>query len=293
MINKIQTKLYFLSLSIFIVLTDQFTKYLMFYNYKKFINKDFLLFKLDFVKNYGAAFNIFSGNRIFLSLISIIFSILLIYLIFKKNNLNILDLYSYSFILGGTIGNGIDRILKGFVIDFINLNTINFPVFNIADISINIGFIFLGLASISEMIDHTQTSWIYVDHSSLFNWLFYSFLSLGLTCLSISVIKNKFIQKTNFCISLCSIISYFLFDKSICLLFQVIISILLIINWQRVFKDWLFVLYPLFGIFFTTLFGTRLSISGDQFWHVLIGPSGTISVITFYLVLKRSDKKFT
>lgn len=154
------------------------------------------------------------------------------------------------------------------------------------------GFIFLGLASISEMIDHTQTYWIYVDHSSLFNWLFYSFLSLGLTFLSISVIKNKFIQTTNFLISLCSIISYFLIDKNITLLFQVIISILLIINWQRFFKDWLFILYPIFGIFFTTFFGTRLSISGDQFWHILIGPSGTISVVTFYLVLKRSDKKF-
>jgi len=143
MINKIQTKIYFLSLSIFIVLIDQFTKYLMFYNKKLFINKDFVLFKLDFVKNYGAAFNIFSGSRIFLSLISILFSILLIYLIFRKDTLSSIDLYSYSFILGGTIGNGVDRILKGFVIDFINLNIINFPVFNIADISINIGFIFL------------------------------------------------------------------------------------------------------------------------------------------------------
>ena len=143
MITKIQTKLYFLSLSIFIILIDQFTKYLMFYNYKTFINKDFLLFRLDFVKNYGAAFNIFSGNRIFLSCISIIFSILLTYLILRKNSLNSIDLYSYSFILGGTIGNGMDRILRGFVIDFINLNFINFPVFNIADISINIGFIFL------------------------------------------------------------------------------------------------------------------------------------------------------
>ena len=143
------------------------------------------------------------------------------------------------------------------------------------------------------MLDHTQTSWIYVDHSSIFNWLFYSFLSLGLTCLSISIVKNKFIQITNFCISLCSIISYFLFGKTIALLFQVIISILLIINWQRVFKDWLFILYPIFGIFFTTFFGTRLSISGDQFWHVLIGPSGTISVLTFYLVLTRSCKNFT
>ena len=143
MINNIQTKLYFLSLSIFIIFIDQFTKYLMFYNYKIFINKDFLLFRLDFVKNYGAAFNIFSGNRIFLSLISIIFSIILIVLILRKNTLNSNELYSYSFILGGTIGNGIDRVIKGYVIDFINLNIINFPVFNIADISINIGFILL------------------------------------------------------------------------------------------------------------------------------------------------------
>ena len=143
MIINIKTKLYFVSLSIFIVLIDQFTKYLMFYNKKLFVNKDFLLFKLDFVKNYGAAFNILSGSRVFLSLISIIFSILLIYLIFRKNTLNPFDLYSYSFILGGTIGNGIDRIYRGFVVDFINLNFINFPVFNIADIAINIGFIFL------------------------------------------------------------------------------------------------------------------------------------------------------
>ena len=140
---KLLTKLYFISLSIFIILLDQFTKYLMFNNYKKLINKDFLLFRLDLVKNYGAAFNILSGSRIFLSFISIIFSILLIYLIFRKNNLNLIDLYSYSFILGGTVGNGMDRILKGFVIDFINLNIINFPVFNLADISINIGFVLL------------------------------------------------------------------------------------------------------------------------------------------------------
>ncbi len=143
MINKIQTKLFFLSLSIFIILIDQFTKYLMLYNNKIFINKDFLLFRIDFVKNYGAAFNIFSGSRIFLSSISVIFSILLIYLIIRKSTSNTFDLYSYSFILGGTIGNGMDRLFKGFVIDFINLNIINFPLFNIADISINIGFIFL------------------------------------------------------------------------------------------------------------------------------------------------------
>jgi signal peptidase II len=144
MIYKIQTKLYFFCLSFFIILIDQISKYLMIYNQKILLNKDFLLFRLDFVKNYGAAFNILSGSRIFLSFISITFSIFLIYYILKKKNtLNLLNLYSYSFILGGTFGNGIDRIFKGFVVDFINLNMINFPVFNIADISINIGFILL------------------------------------------------------------------------------------------------------------------------------------------------------
>ena len=148
MINKFQLKFYFLSLSIFIVLIDQFTKYLMFHNYKIFMKKDFILFRLDFVKNYGAAFNLFSGSRVFLSIISIFFSIILIYLILKKNLPKFYSLYSYSFILGGTIGNGIDRIFKGFVIDFINLNFIDFPVFNIADISINIGFIIIIFSSL-------------------------------------------------------------------------------------------------------------------------------------------------
>ena len=143
MINKIQTKLHFLSLSIFIILVDQFTKYLISYNYKFFLNIDFFLFRFDFVKNYGAAFNLFSGSRIFLSLLSVTCSIVLIYLILRKNISNSFDLYAYTFILGGTIGNGIDRVFKGFVVDFINLNIINFPVFNIADISINIGFVFL------------------------------------------------------------------------------------------------------------------------------------------------------
>ena len=143
-----------------------------------------------------------------------------------------------------------------------------------------------------EMIDHTKTDWIYIDHSSIFNWLFYSFLALGLTSLTISVIKNKFIIATNIFLCFCSIITYFLFNKTIALSFQVIISIYLIINWQRIFRDWLFIAYPIFGIIFTTFFGTNLSITGNQIWHIFIGPSGTISVITFYLVLKRSKKKF-
>ena len=154
------------------------------------------------------------------------------------------------------------------------------------------GFVFLGFASKFEMIDHTKTDWIYINHSSLFNWLFYSFIALGLACLTVPFTKNKFVKWTTIFSSFGSIVSYFLIDKSISLSFQVIISILLIVSWQRTFKDWILIAYPIFGIFLTTFFGANLSITGNQIWHVLIGPSGTISVLTFYLILKRSKKKF-
>ena len=143
MIKNINNKLHFIYLSIFIVLIDQYTKYLIVYNFNIYKNKNLFLFKLDLVKNYGAAFNIFSGSRVFLSIVSITFSVLIIYLIIRTNISNKVDLYSYSFILAGTIGNGIDRVFNGYVIDFININIINFPVFNIADISINIGFLLI------------------------------------------------------------------------------------------------------------------------------------------------------
>ena len=136
-------RIYFIFLSIIVFLTDQFTKHLIDINHKFLINKDLLFFRLDYVKNFGAAFNLFSGNRIFLSTISILITILLSYIILFKSDLSNNDLISYSLILGGTIGNGFDRIYKGFVIDFINLKLIEFPVFNIADISINIGFILI------------------------------------------------------------------------------------------------------------------------------------------------------
>ena len=143
MSNKPLNRFYFFLLSTIIIIIDQLTKNIISINNKSLINKDLIFFSLDYVKNFGAAFNLFSGSRIFLSLLSIIVTIYSIYFILNKNNINNIDLLSCSFILGGTIGNGFDRITKGYVIDFINLNFINFPVFNIADISINFGVIIL------------------------------------------------------------------------------------------------------------------------------------------------------
>ncbi len=136
-------RLYFIFLSLLICLLDQFSKYIISINYKSIINKDLILFTIDYLENYGAAFNIFNGSRILLATISIFFSLVFIYFIFKNNINKTIDLFSYSFILGGTMGNGLDRIFKGYVVDFINLNFINFAVFNIADVSINIGFVLI------------------------------------------------------------------------------------------------------------------------------------------------------
>ncbi len=127
----------------FIITLDQILKYIITLNYDYFINKNLFIFSIKYVRNYGAAFNIFEGNRVFLSSISIISSLILIYFIFFKKRLNLLDRYGLSLILAGSLGNGIDRIIKGYVIDFINLKLFDFPIFNIADISINIGCILL------------------------------------------------------------------------------------------------------------------------------------------------------
>ena len=143
MLNIKNNRFYFILLSILIFIIDQSTKNFININYNTLINNDLIFFRIDYVKNYGAAFNILSGSKIFLSTVSTIITLVLIYIILNRKNINNLDLFSYSFILGGTIGNGIDRITKGYVIDFINLNFINFPVFNIADISINIGLILI------------------------------------------------------------------------------------------------------------------------------------------------------
>ena len=137
-----ENKINLIIVSIIITL-DQISKYIITLNYDYFLNKNIFIFSINYARNYGAAFNIFEGNRVFLSLISIISSLILIYFIFFKGRLNLFDRYGLSLILAGSLGNGIDRILKGYVIDFINLNIIYFPIFNIADISINIGCIIL------------------------------------------------------------------------------------------------------------------------------------------------------
>ena len=119
---------------------DQYSKIYISLNINKLINKDLLILTIEYIRNYGAAFNILSGSRLFLSLISIISTIILMYLIFIREDKRI-NKYGLSFIVAGSIGNGVDRIFYGYVIDFIKIKFVDFPVFNIADIAINIGIL--------------------------------------------------------------------------------------------------------------------------------------------------------
>ena len=138
LINKIKSNC--ILITSIILLLDQLTKYIIKNKIEDLNYKNYILFSINIIKNNGAAFNLFADNILFLILISILSSIFIIILLIRSKKLSNLDRYGFSFILAGILGNGLDRLIDRYVLDFINLNFINFPIFNIADISINVGF---------------------------------------------------------------------------------------------------------------------------------------------------------
>ena len=99
------------------------------------------LLNFTLVKNKGAAFSLFSNSTNILTITSILASLLLITIILKSPPRSFWNLTGLAYLLGGTVGNGIDRFFKGYVLDFLELVPINFPIFNVADVSINIAII--------------------------------------------------------------------------------------------------------------------------------------------------------
>ena len=132
-----------LSYSLYIVLLDQVSKFLVLstlgFERSKNIIPNLLNFTL--VKNKGAAFSLFSNSTNILTITSILASLLLITIILKSPPRSFWNLTGLAYLLGGTVGNGIDRFFKGYVLDFLELVPINFPIFNVADVSINIAII--------------------------------------------------------------------------------------------------------------------------------------------------------
>ena len=126
---------FFIIISSFIVLIDQLLKFLI-NNFRPDFSWNF--FRIHFVTNTGAGFGILQGRTTILALISLIVAGIIIF------NYNKLPKEKYTQILfaiflGGVIGNLIDRIFRGFVIDFLEFSF--WPAFNIADAAISIAVI--------------------------------------------------------------------------------------------------------------------------------------------------------
>jgi len=134
------------------IILDQITKYwtvISFDNVNETLPIWEGVFHFTYVQNTGAAFSFFTGGASWLRWLSLIVSIgLMVYGWIEK--LPKFDQLGYGFILAGAFGNGIDRFLFGYVVDFFDFRLINFPVFNIADVCINIGVICLVYSTIKQ-----------------------------------------------------------------------------------------------------------------------------------------------
>lgn len=98
---------------------------------------------LDFryFENNGAAFNILSGNQLFLQIVTGAALLVLAYILLFRKPKKTLEYIALLMIFSGGVGNLIDRIIHGYVVDFINFSFMNFAVFNIADIFVTMGFV--------------------------------------------------------------------------------------------------------------------------------------------------------
>ena len=108
-------------------------------------------FYITYVNNYGAAWSILEDQRILLLIISVVV-LFLINKFMNKEELNKLECFSYGMIIGGIIGNLLDRVIYGYVIDFIDFKIFgyNYPVFNLADTFIVIGIILMIIISVRK-----------------------------------------------------------------------------------------------------------------------------------------------
>lgn len=111
-------------------------------------------FSITYVENDGAAWSILSGGRILLILISIVAIILIYSYILKNKNMKKFEFFSYCVLIGGILGNLMDRIKFGFVVDYLDFKIFgyDFPIFNFADICIVISVGLLLIYGIKEDI---------------------------------------------------------------------------------------------------------------------------------------------
>lgn len=100
---------------------------------------------VTYVKNTGVAWSIFSNRQVMIIIISLLIIGGIVWYIYKNRPKSNIEKISYGLILGGAVGNFLDRIIHGYVIDFIDVRIFeyNYPIFNLADTFIVIGVILL------------------------------------------------------------------------------------------------------------------------------------------------------
>ena len=129
-----------------IVFLDQWTKYLTVANIDLFGNLEALpgIFHLTYVQNTGAAWSMFAGMRWLFLAVFAVFAGFVIWEFWKKRlPFTTFDRWCIAAVLAGGLGNIIDRVRLGYVVDMICLDFMDFPVFNVADCFITCGCIAL------------------------------------------------------------------------------------------------------------------------------------------------------
>ena len=138
--------LYYALFAALIAAADQFTKLLVVKNIPLYGQVDFLpgVLGLTYIRNEGAAFSSFEGMQWLFALIFLIFTGLVIYEYFKKPMpFTTAERWCIAAIYGGGLGNMIDRVRLGYVVDMIHTTFMEFPVFNVADCFISCGCILM------------------------------------------------------------------------------------------------------------------------------------------------------
>lgn len=140
--------------SIVFILIDQIIKLLITNNIAYLDSIEIIpnFFYLTHVHNEGAAWSIFSGNTLFLILIAIIVLVFIYLFLIKGKKIGKIENFTYSMLIGGIIGNLIDRIVFKYVIDYLEFifGSYHYPVFNFADICIVVSVIILVVCSFKE-----------------------------------------------------------------------------------------------------------------------------------------------
>ena len=136
----------YIVLILILVGADQLSKYLidsyMLAGETLPIINDF--FHLTYVKNRGIAFGMFQGKLDIISIATIIAIVAIAYYLYKeRNKLSMIEKMGFIYILAGAIGNMIDRAFRGFVVDMVDFRGVWSYVFNLADVWINIGVVFV------------------------------------------------------------------------------------------------------------------------------------------------------